>query len=98
METRIEVKKTGEGAYEVRVTEGKSETSHHVTLRDEDYSRGTDPPLFRISSRARIEGIDPCPLRSNRHFPLLSPVRTRNQKAPFRRIGVVSIRFRKSYK
>ena len=39
MAARIEVKKTGDGAYGVRVAEGKSETTHHVTLKDADYSR-----------------------------------------------------------
>jgi hypothetical protein len=36
---KIEVKKSGDGAFEVRVIEGKSETTHHVTLGEKDYNR-----------------------------------------------------------
>jgi hypothetical protein len=36
---KIEVNKLGEGAFEVRVIEGKSESSHHVTLAAKDYVR-----------------------------------------------------------
>lgn len=39
MTTRIEVKKSEEGVFEVRVIEGKSETSHRVTLAEKDYDR-----------------------------------------------------------
>jgi hypothetical protein len=39
MPSRIEVKKVEEGAFEVRVCEGKSESSHRVTLADKDYVR-----------------------------------------------------------
>jgi hypothetical protein len=38
----IEVKKSAEGAYEVRVTEGKSASSHSVTLANKDYTRLTN--------------------------------------------------------
>lgn len=39
MAAKVEVEQTGEGEFRVRVTEGKSETSHRVTLRPEDYER-----------------------------------------------------------
>jgi hypothetical protein len=39
MRANVEVKKTREGEYEVRVVEGKSESSHIVALKDSDYSR-----------------------------------------------------------
>ena len=39
MATKIEVRKSGESAYDVRVTEGKSESSHHETLGAADYER-----------------------------------------------------------
>ncbi|HTZ73877.1 MAG TPA: hypothetical protein VMB47_08150 [Candidatus Aquilonibacter sp.] len=39
MSARIEVKKSGDGAYDVRVIDGKSETSHRVTLGAPDYER-----------------------------------------------------------
>lgn len=39
MATLIEVKNEGENAYAVRVTEGKSESSHRVTLAEKDYVR-----------------------------------------------------------
>jgi len=37
----IEVAKSAEGDYEVRVREGGSESSHRVTLKDADYQRLT---------------------------------------------------------
>lgn len=42
MAAKIEVKKSDDGAYEVRVTEGKSESSHRVTLAEKDYARLTN--------------------------------------------------------
>jgi hypothetical protein len=39
MTQRIEVEIVGEGTFRVRVIEGKSETSHAVTLRPADYER-----------------------------------------------------------
>jgi hypothetical protein len=39
MAAKIEVKQTGEGDFRVRVIEGKTETSHRVTLKAEDYER-----------------------------------------------------------
>ena len=39
MAARIEVKKSRDGAFDVRVIEGKSETSHRVTLKEADYAR-----------------------------------------------------------
>lgn len=38
---KIEVERTGEGEFRVRVSEGGSETIHRVTLRPEDYLRLT---------------------------------------------------------
>jgi hypothetical protein len=42
MAAKIEVKKSGDGSYEVRVIEGKSESSHRVTLEEKDYIRLTN--------------------------------------------------------
>ena len=39
MAAKIEVEQAGEGDFRVRVSEGKTETSHHVTLKHEDYER-----------------------------------------------------------
>jgi len=39
MAAKIEVEKNGEGEFHVRVIEGKSETSHRVTLKAVDYER-----------------------------------------------------------
>ena len=41
MAANIEVRKSAEGAYEVRVIEGKSVSMHRVTLADEDCTRLT---------------------------------------------------------
>jgi hypothetical protein len=41
MAAKIEVEQIGEGDFRVRVTEGKGETSHRVTLKGEDYERLT---------------------------------------------------------
>jgi hypothetical protein len=38
---KIEVDKTGEGEFRVRVTEGASETTHRVTVKPADYQRLT---------------------------------------------------------
>jgi hypothetical protein len=42
MAAKIEVKKSSDGSYEVRVLEGKSESSHRVTLVEKDYARLTN--------------------------------------------------------
>jgi hypothetical protein len=47
MSAKIEVKKSAEGAFEVRVIEGKSETAHQVTLSDKDYNRLADSKISR---------------------------------------------------
>ena len=39
MAAKIEVEQIGEGDFRVRVTEGKTETLHRVTLKAEDYDR-----------------------------------------------------------
>jgi hypothetical protein len=39
MSAKIDVTKTVDGAFEVRVSEGKSETGHAVTLKQADYER-----------------------------------------------------------
>jgi hypothetical protein len=39
MAAKIEVKKSAEGAYDVRVIEGRSQSSHRVTLSASDYQR-----------------------------------------------------------
>ena len=39
MAAKIEVEKIGEGEFQVRVIEGKTQTSHRVTLPSEDYER-----------------------------------------------------------
>jgi len=39
MPAKIEVEKIGEEEFQVRVTEGKSATSHRVTLKKADYDR-----------------------------------------------------------
>jgi hypothetical protein len=39
MSAKIEVEKIGEEEFQVRVTEGKSATSHRVTLKRADYDR-----------------------------------------------------------
>jgi hypothetical protein len=41
MAAKIEVEQTGGGEFRVRVTEGKSQTSHDVTLKTADYERLT---------------------------------------------------------
>jgi hypothetical protein len=41
MAAKIEVEAVGDGEFRVRVTERKSETSHRVTLKPEDYQRLT---------------------------------------------------------
>jgi hypothetical protein len=47
MAARIEVKGAGENSYAVRVIEGKSESSHHVTLAEKDYARLTSGKVSR---------------------------------------------------
>jgi len=52
MTAKIEVEPAGEGQFRVRVVEGKSETSHRVTIKAEDYDRLTgkkvsEPELIR---------------------------------------------------
>jgi hypothetical protein len=42
MAAQIEVKKSGQDSFDVRVIEGKSESSHHVTLAEKDYDRLAD--------------------------------------------------------
>lgn len=39
---KIEVEKTGEGEFRVRVAEGASDTTHRVTLKPADYQRLTE--------------------------------------------------------
>ncbi len=39
MSAKIDVEKIGEEEFQVRVSEGKSETSHRVTLKKSDYDR-----------------------------------------------------------
>jgi hypothetical protein len=39
MAAKIEVEKVSEGEFQVRVIEGKSQTSHRVTLKAADYER-----------------------------------------------------------
>jgi hypothetical protein len=39
MPAKIEVEETGSGEFKVRVIEGKSETTHRVTLKPVDYER-----------------------------------------------------------
>ncbi len=39
MAAKIEVEKIGEGEFQVRVIEGKSQTSHRVTMKAADYDR-----------------------------------------------------------
>jgi hypothetical protein len=41
MAAKIDVERTGEGEFRVRVSEGGSETSHLVTVKPEDYQRLT---------------------------------------------------------
>jgi hypothetical protein len=41
MATKIEVTKSSHGPFDVRVIEGKSESSHRVTLATKDYERLT---------------------------------------------------------
>jgi len=41
MPAKIDVEKIAEEEFQVRVTEGKSATSHHVTLKRADYDRVT---------------------------------------------------------
>ena len=41
MTAKIEVEQTGEGEFVVRVVEGRSETSHRVTMKAADYERIT---------------------------------------------------------
>lgn len=47
MATQIEVKKIDEKSFDVRVIEGKSESSHHVTVADKDYDRLTAGEVSR---------------------------------------------------
>lgn len=42
MAATIEVEKIKDGEFQVRVTEGKSSTSHRVTVREDDYRRLSD--------------------------------------------------------
>jgi len=39
MAARIDVQALADGAFRVRVTEGASQSSHHVTVKPEDYAR-----------------------------------------------------------
>ena len=60
MAAKIEVKQSGDGTYEVRVVQGKSESSHRVTLAEKDYTRLTNgdiPPedLIRRSFEFLLE-------------------------------------------
>ncbi|HTR48330.1 MAG TPA: hypothetical protein VMM16_13180 [Verrucomicrobiae bacterium] len=41
MPAKIDVEKTGEGEFQVRVTEGKTHTTHRVTLKQADHERIT---------------------------------------------------------
>ncbi|HXA56885.1 MAG TPA: hypothetical protein VNU84_05575 [Candidatus Acidoferrum sp.] len=47
MARRIEVKKSTDGEFDVRVIEGKSESSHRVTLKEADYTRLAEGKLPR---------------------------------------------------
>jgi hypothetical protein len=47
MAAKIEVNKAPENAFEVRVAEGKSETTHQVTLSDKDYNRLSESKISR---------------------------------------------------
>jgi hypothetical protein len=47
MAAQIDVKKAGEDSFDVRVIEGKSESSHRVTLAEKDYSRLADGKITR---------------------------------------------------
>lgn len=42
MKPKIEVEKLGDQEFQVRVTEGASQTSHRVTLKKADYDRLTN--------------------------------------------------------
>ena len=60
MPAKIEVEKIGEEEFQVRVTEGKSQTSHRVTLKRTDHdriARGTIEPaeLVRRSFEFLLE-------------------------------------------
>ncbi|MGH9573482.1 MAG: hypothetical protein ACRD40_08130 [Candidatus Acidiferrales bacterium] len=60
MATKIEVKNAGGNTYAVRVTEGKTESTHRVALEDRDYARlanGDVPPeeLIRLSFEFLLE-------------------------------------------
>jgi len=45
MAANIEITQTADGHYNVRVTEGASHTTHHVTLKQEDYLRITQAKI-----------------------------------------------------
>lgn len=45
MSAKIEVDKIAEGEFQVRVVEGKSATSHRVTLKNADYERITSQKI-----------------------------------------------------
>jgi hypothetical protein len=60
MAAKIEVEAVGNGEFRVRVTEKKSETSHRVTLKPEDYQRltggtATESELVRRSFEFLLE-------------------------------------------
>ncbi len=46
MGAKIEVKKASDGGYDVRVAEGKTESTHRVTLTDKDYARLTGAKIL----------------------------------------------------
>jgi hypothetical protein len=45
---KIEVEKTGEGKFRVRVAEGASETTHRVTVKSADYQRLTQGKVGEV--------------------------------------------------
>jgi len=47
MAAKIEVSEAADGRFDVRVTEGVSQTSHRVTLQPEDYARLTNSTITR---------------------------------------------------
>jgi hypothetical protein len=67
---QIEVTKKDDTAFDVRITEGKSASSHHVTLSENDYQRLTAGKITReelirrsfefLLARESKESILPC--------------------------------------
>ena len=93
MAARIEVKKSKGGAFDVRVIEGKSETSHRVTLKESDYTRlaegkGSQEELIQRSFEFLLEHESKESILESFDLPLISRYFPQYEREIKRRLSV----------